>query len=149
MSDRFVAHAVADRAAVRGNGSTIGQNDCLGLAAGLAVGRRSAVVAVAPADNCAAVRIDNSVAVEDSCAADAIRSSAVAVLDNLAAAQSNCVPAGIGIAAGVQASSIFAVAAGVAGGSAANAGAPGVRGAAQDRCGDFGRGMALLLTPAS
>jgi hypothetical protein len=153
MSDRFVAHAVADRAAVRGNGSTIGQNDCLDPAAGMAVGRHSEVVAAAPADNCAAVRIDNSVAVEDSCAADAIRSSAVAVLDNYAGAQSNCAPAGTGIAAGIQAGSVFAVAGGIAAGvldgSAANAGAPGVRGAAQGHCDDFARGTGPLLTPAT
>jgi hypothetical protein len=143
MSDRFVAHAVADRAAVRGNGSTIGQNDCLDPAAGMAVGRRSAVVAAAPADNCAAVRIDNSVAVEDSCAADASRSSAVAGIDNYAEAQSNCARAGwvFALAGGI--------AAGVLDGSAANAGAPGGRGAAQGHCDDFARGRGPLLTPAT
>jgi hypothetical protein len=139
MSDHFGARAVADQAALHDIGLTIGRNDGLGSAAGTAAVHHS-VVAVGQTDNYAAAPDNSSAPAGDSFSVAAIRNSAAAVFDSYAA-RNNCVPAGAGIAAGVQAG--WTLAADAAPGARVVTGwVPGGKDAAENRRDESARGTA-------
>lgn len=139
MSDRFAAPVAADLTALHDIGLAIGRNDGLAPAADKAAVRHSVVVAVAQTDNYATAAPDNSAA---------IRNSVEAVIDNCAAAQSNCVPAGAGSGAGLQAGWIL-VAGAVLDASVATGWVPGGKDAIENRCDDSAQGTALPPKPVS
>lgn len=139
MSDRFAAPVAADLTALHDIGLAIGRNDGLAPAADKAAVRHSVVVAVAQTDNYATAAPDNSAA---------IRNSVEAVIDNCAAAQSNCVPAGAGSGAGLQAGWIL-VAGAVLDASVVTGWVPGGKDAIENRCDDSAQGTALPPKPVS
>ena len=144
MWDRFAAHVVADRAALRDNGSAIGRSDDLGPAAGMVAARRIVVAAGAQPDSYAAP--DNSfAAAAGNSSPVSIHNSAADVIDSCAA-QNNCVPAGAGI--GVRGGWISVVAV-VLDVPVANGWVPGEKDAAENPRDDSARGMAPLPKPAS
>lgn len=150
-SDRFEALVFADRAAAGGSDQAIGRNDGLAPAADMAGAHHFFVVAVAPIENSAVARAGNSVMAAESLAVHAVHSSAVdgidssvaAAVDNFVAVAADCAAAEIRTVAARAAEWISVPAA------AADVVALGEKPAAQAGFGDFARGTALPLTPAS
>jgi hypothetical protein len=137
MSDHSEARAVADPAVARDNGSAIGRNDGLGLAAGRAVARRTAAAA-ALARNSAAVPDNSSALAADNFSPVAIHNSAAVVIDSFAE-QNNCVPAGTDSGAGLEAGWVLP----------ANGWVPDEKDAAGNRRDDFEQDRAPLPELAS
>jgi len=146
-----VVAVFADRAAAGDSDQAIGRNDGLAPAADMAGAHHFFAVAVAPIENSAVARAGNSVMAAESLAVHAVHSSAVdgidssvaAAVDNFVAVAADCAAAEIRTVAARAAEWISVPAA------AADVVALGEKPAAQAGFGDFARGTALPLTPAS